>query len=218
MTLPSHPHDPMLHLDDSLTQTLIDDARALAALGWLLATSGNLSVRLSPDTFLITASGRHKGALTRDDLLVCDLSGAPTHPTPHKPSAETALHCAIYARFSEAKAVYHVHDPFAALISQRDEALGQTTWQGVEMIKALGFWEQDARVSLPILPNPAHIPALAEHVIAHLGQREPEHAPGVNILRHGVYAWGESPFAARRHIEAIGYLCRYSWELGRAAR
>jgi methylthioribulose-1-phosphate dehydratase len=205
-------------MQDALIQTLRDDAHALAQLGWLLATSGNLSARLSDSTFLITASGKHKGALTADDFLVCDLDGQPTHPTPHKPSAETALHCAIYARIPEARAVYHVHDPFAALVSQRDVAAGATAWRDVEMVKALGFWEQDAQVLLPILPNPAHIPALAQHVVDYLDHRRaPDHAPGVNILRHGVYAWGDTPFAARRHVEALGYLCRYSWELGRGA-
>jgi methylthioribulose-1-phosphate dehydratase len=203
-------------MQHDLIHTLREDARALASLGWLLATSGNLSARLSPDTFLITASGRHKAALTEHDFIVCDLDGKPTHPTPHKPSAETSLHCAIYAHLPDAQAVYHVHDPYAALVSDRDQEAGQTVWQDIEMIKALGFWEQDAQTRLPILPNPAHIPALCAHVTDYLAHhRGADHAPGVNILRHGVYAWGDSPFAARRHIEAIGYLCRYSWERGK---
>lgn len=200
-------------MEDPLRDTLARDAADLYALGWLLGTSGNLSARLGPDRFVITASGRHKGRLGPGDFVVCDLDGAP-RPGDPKPSAETLLHCAIYARLPDVGAVYHVHDPHAALCSGRDEATGHTTLHDVEMIKALGVWDDGATVHVPIIPNPAHIPSLAEHLIAHLDSGDLT-VPAVNVLRHGTYAWGADPFAAMRHTEALGYLFRYAWELGR---
>ncbi len=199
-------------MDDTLRDTLARDAADLYAFGWLLGTSGNLSARLDADHFVITASGRHKGRLGRDDFVVCDLNGTP-RPGDPRPSAETSLHCAIYSRLPGVGAVYHVHDPHAALCSDRDAALGHTPLDDVEMIKALGIWDDGARVQVPIIPNPAHIPTLTEHLVEHLDAGNLI-VPAVNVLRHGTYAWGKDPFGAMRHTEALGYLFRYAWELG----
>lgn len=192
-------------------QQMIADARAFYAFGWLLGTSGNLSVRLSADSFLITASGRDKGHLTPADFLVCGLDGQPLDAAEtRRPSAETALHCEIYDAFADAGAVYHVHEPYAALCSDRDAAAGASVIEDVEMIKGLDIWDED-RVSIPIVENFRDIPQLARATRARLGGR----APAVNILRHGFYAWGVDAFAAKRHVESLAYLYRYSWERSR---
>lgn len=190
---------------------LIADARTFYEFGWLLGTSGNLSVRSGADEFRITASGRDKGRLTWDDFLTCDLFGSPTGDETGRPSAETLVHCVIYDELEDARAVYHVHEPYAALCSNRDEALGSTRFRDLEMIKGLDIWDVD-EVDVPIVPNYRDIPELAEAIREHVHGR----APAVNIVRHGFYAWGKSPFEAKRHVETLAYLYRYSWENWRA--
>ena len=64
--------------------------RELYGRGWLPATSGNLSVRLGPDSCAITVSGCDKGRLTADDIMRVDLAGEPL--SSGRPSAETLLH------------------------------------------------------------------------------------------------------------------------------
>ncbi|MEM1350659.1 MAG: methylthioribulose 1-phosphate dehydratase [Myxococcota bacterium] len=197
--------------------SIITDAREFASRGWLLGTCGNLSARTSPDQFIVTASGRDKGRLTPDDFILCDLDAQPLgEPVPGlKPSAETLLHAAIYRRFPDVGAVYHVHDVHAALCSHRDEALGHTALADVEMIKGLGVWDEGAAIQIPILANPAHIPELAMLVEAFLAQRgDSASVPAVNILRHGTYAWGADCFAAKRHTDSLGYLFEYAWKVG----
>ena len=195
-------------------------ARSFYQHGWLMGTSGNLSVRHSPTTFLITASGKDKGDLGPDDFLLCDLDATPVHATSLKPSAETLLHGVIYAHDPAAGAIYHTHDPFAALCSARDAAQGYTPLTDVEMIKGLDLWDEGATVHIPILPNPADLRQLAALVREHLQRRQPGrfHAPCVNILRHGVYAWGRSPHEAKRHMESLAYLLHYAWQWGLWAR
>jgi methylthioribulose-1-phosphate dehydratase len=196
--------------------TLSRDAAVFFDHGWLYATSGNLSVRRDAGSFLITGSGKHKGELTDSDFLLCNLDGQPAEETALRPSAETKTHCAIYARFPNAQAVYHVPEPFAALCSHRDEASGGTTLERVEMIKALGIWEEDANITIPALPNPADLDELAHGVATHLDSEAfDDRVPAVNLVRHGFYAWGDSTFAARRHVEALAYLFQYSWEVAR---
>lgn len=202
--------------------TMIRDARCFYEHGWLLGTSGNLSVRLSPTSFVITASGRDKGRLGPDDFLARDLTDlaapAPAPADPNlKPSAEECIHQAIYARLPAAGAVYHVHEPYAAFCSERDGDLGATLMASAEMIKGLGIWEPGARVRVPIFKNHAHVPDIAREVDAHLRDPANHRIPGVNIRNHGYYAWGATPFEAKRHVETFAYLFRYSWELGNGA-
>lgn len=196
-----------------MIDTLIEDARAFYQHGWLLGTSGNLSCRVDEERFVITASGRDKGRLGPEDFLLCGLDGRAAEETKLRPSAETLVHCVVYERFPHVGAVYHAHEPHAALCSARDHRLGATELSRVEMIKGFDIWDPDAIIRVPILPNHAHIPTLAEAIREHLaGDRGRWPVPCVNILRHGLYVWGKTPFEARRHLETAAYLMRYSWE------
>lgn len=196
---------------------MVHAAQAFYGHGWLMGTSGNLSARMADeDTFLITASGKDKGALTLDDFLVCDLTGKPAEETPHRPSAETLVHCVIYRLFPEVKSIYHVHQVQAALCSARDQERKETRFSGLEMIKGLDVWEEGADIAVPILDNLHDIPALARSIEEYLvSSRFDPRVPGVNIYNHGIYAWGKSTAAAKRHIETFGYLYQYSWEFSR---
>jgi methylthioribulose-1-phosphate dehydratase len=197
----------------SAARTMCEDARAFYEFGWLLGTSGNLSVRRDPDSFLISASGKDKGRLGEGDFLLCDMAGHPIEETSLRPSAETLVHCVIYRRFADAGAVYHVHEPYAALCSARDMERGATLFRDLEMIKGFDIWEENAAVEAPIVANHFEIPRLADAIdellAAGMGR-----LPGVTIHNHGIYAWGKTAFEAKRHVETFAYLYRYSWEWG----
>ncbi|MGH8089932.1 MAG: class II aldolase/adducin family protein, partial [Rudaea sp.] len=51
--------------------------RKLGAQGLTPATSSNFSMRLDPAHIAVTISGRDKGALTADDVMVADMHGQP---------------------------------------------------------------------------------------------------------------------------------------------
>lgn len=192
-------------------RTMCADARAFYEFGWLFGTSGNLSVRRGADDFLITASGKDKGRLTEDDFLFCDLAGVAVEPTQHRPSAETLVHCVIYRRFADAGAVYHVHEPHAALCSARDREHGSTRFADLEMIKGFDIWEEGVAVEATIVPNHFDIPTLAAAIDDAITSAD-NRLPGVTICNHGIYAWGRNAFEAKRHVETFAYLYRYSWE------
>lgn len=214
MTYPTREH---------ATQMMVRDARAFYEQGWLLGTSGNLSVKIDDERFLITASGRDKGRLTPEDFLVCSVEGESAagqlsgDGAEIKPSAETSIHQAIYAKIPDAGAVYHVHEPYSAFCSERDSYVGATIMAGAEMIKGLGIWDENPRVRIPIFENHFEVPRIARDVGRHLEDPAKLKVPGVNIRSHGYYAWGRGPFEARRHVETFAYLFRYSWELGNGA-
>lgn len=177
--------------------------------GWMLATSGNLSSRVSSG-FTITASARHKGELSAHDFSVCDEEGHPLPGQP-KPSAEASIHAVLYRLLPDVGAVYHVHHPGAALCAARDARLGASRFEHLEMLKALGFEAEDGPVDIPIFTNHPRVADIAHEVASYLRRATAPAPPAVNILGHGFYAWGRDVDAARRHIEALCYLYDYSW-------
>lgn len=184
-----------------------------AARGWFMATGGNLSVRIgdyAPDqfTFAITASGKDKAVNTPEDYLIVDQDGKPTEPTNLKPSAETSIHCEIY-RLTGAKAIFHVHTVYNNLASAIYSERGSIPVKAVELIKALNIWEQDAEIEIPILPNYADVPKIVPLIESRIVPR----IPGIVLDKHGIYAWGDSVFAAKRHLEAFEYLFEYVYRL-----
>lgn len=185
-----------------------------AKRGWFPATSGNLSVRVKvpdgePALIAVTASGKDKSAHTPEDFLLVDLEGKPAFPTRQKPSAETLVHTEIYQKINYCRSIFHVHTVANNLISELYGDQGHVTFSGHEIIKAFNIWEEGAEIKLPIVPNYAHIPALAKAVGEVLDPR----VPGVLIRNHGIYAWGDSIFAAKRHLEAFEFLFEYQVKL-----
>jgi len=190
------------------------DAKAIfAARGWFPATSGNLSVRAGDAsqeafTFAITASGKDKSVSTPEDFLLVDEQGRPTEKTALKPSAETLIHCEIY-KATDAGAIFHVHTVYNNIVSELYAEQGHIPVQGVELIKAFNIWEENAKIQIPILPNYADIPRIAELVKDAIVPR----VPGVILRGHGIYAWGRDAFEAKRHLEAFEFLFEYVYKM-----
>jgi methylthioribulose-1-phosphate dehydratase len=75
--------------------------RRLYGNGWMPGTSGNVSVR-SAAAVLISASGRGKGTMeAADTVLVDTVDGLPLPGESGRPSAETAIHLAVYRQRPE---------------------------------------------------------------------------------------------------------------------
>ncbi|TVY09568.1 methylthioribulose 1-phosphate dehydratase [Paenibacillus cremeus] len=185
----------------------------LAERGWFPGTSGNLSIRtgeFSKDefAFAITASGKDKSVNTPSDYLLVDQNGKPIEATGLKPSAETLIHCEIY-RATGCGAIFHVHTVFNALASELYWERGSIPVDGVELIKAFNIWEEEAQIEIPILPNYADIPRIAELVEGAIQPR----IPGIMLRKHGIYAWGANAFEAKRHLEAFEFLFEYVYRL-----
>jgi len=185
----------------------------LAARNWFPATSGNLSIRVgefNPDqfTFAITASGKDKSVNTPSDFLLVNEKGQPTDETSLKPSAETLIHCEIY-KATGCGAIFHVHTVFNNLVSELFWERKSIPVDGVELIKAFNIWDEEAQIEIPILPNYADIPRIAELVQGAIVPR----VPGIMLRKHGIYAWGANSFEAKRNLEAFEYLFEYVYRL-----
>lgn len=194
-------------------QTIADNARELAALGWTPATSSNFSMRLDDRHAAVTVSGRDKGRLGADDIMVVDFDNRPV-ATEARPSAETALHTQIYRRFPTVGAVLHTHSRAQSVASRLFAGAGTVRFEGWELQKAIsGYSTHESVLDLPVFPNTQDMAELVARIDAWLDAGKPLH--GYLIDGHGIYAWGIDMAEARRHLEAFEFLLNCELDLRR---
>lgn len=196
-------------VEQNHTKALRQLATDLAGKGWLPATSGNLSLKVSeqPLTIAVTRSGADKQALQDEDVLLVDTNQQPLQPTSFKPSAETVVHTALYNAL-QCGAVLHVHTMHNNLLSELDFHQGYARFTEHELLKALNHWEVKASIDVPIVENFHDIPQLATAV----RNAVKESVPGVLVRRHGIYVWGKNAEEAKRFLEAFEFLFEYEFK------
>jgi methylthioribulose-1-phosphate dehydratase len=196
----------------------IDHLRAIGAefhqRGWSLGTSSNYSVVLSRDPLelLVTASGKDKSALSRDDFVRVDPTGRVCDGSDRRSSAETLLHCTIAELVPTVGAVLHTHSVWGTILSRADLTAGSLRIDGYEMLKGLeGITTHATHEDVPIFANTQDMQELAAAIRARFAGidfiapgRPPVH--GFLIAGHGLYTWGRDLAEARRQIEIFEFL------------
>ena len=191
---------------------IVANTRELSALGWTPATSSNFSMRLDDRHAAITVSGRDKGRLGPDDIMVVDFEGRPV-ATSHRPSAETLLHTQLYARYPEIGCVLHTHSHVQTVASRLYASQGHVHLEGYELLKAFhGNHTHEMAIDVPVLANTQDMDELAGWVETLLDQQP---MWGYLINGHGLYAWGKDMAEARRHLEAFEFLLSCELDLRR---
>jgi methylthioribulose-1-phosphate dehydratase len=181
-------------------ETIVAAGRRLDARGLAPATSGNYSVRLSDGRIAVTVSGRHKGRLTPDDVMVVNADGVALENK--KPSAETGLHTQLYRRYPHVNAILHVHTVCVVTLTRYLPRAEQLVLRDYEMLKAFpGITTHEAVVAIPVFENSQDIPALSRKVDQRLRDE-----PAYLIRGHGAYAWGTDMDEAERVVEALEHL------------
>jgi len=194
-------------------QAIAAAGRKLGAQGLTPATSSNFSMRLDGAHAAVTISGRDKGALSPDDVMVVDMEGNAVG-TSARPSAETLLHTHIYRRFADAYAVLHTHSRAQTVASRLYAPAGVMRIAGYELLKVFaGQTTHETYIDIPVFPNTQHMPELVERVNAWIRADKPLY--GYLIDGHGIYAWGRDMTEAERHIEAFEFLIGCELDLRR---
>jgi L-fuculose-phosphate aldolase len=101
-------------------ELLVQYARLMYERKYTIASEGNISIRSSRNTLIITPSNLIKQFLTVDDLVEIDTGGNLVSGN-RSPSSERFTHCAIYAQNPSTQAVIHAHPTFAILATVMDE-------------------------------------------------------------------------------------------------
>ena len=189
----------------TLARDLAAAGRDFYERGWMLGTSGNLSVVAGsePLRLAITRSGANKGALTPEHILQIDALGEVTRGD-GRPSDETRLHLTV-VRVRGAGAVLHTHSVWSTLLSEAFAPEGRLLIEGFEMLKGLsGVRTHEHCEELPVIDNSQDMEALSRS-FAEVLEKCPD-AHGVLLRRHGLYTWGRDLDEARRHVEILEFL------------
>lgn len=168
-------------------------------------------MRLDDAHAAVTISGRDKGKLGVNDIMVVDLDGNAVG-TDARPSAETALHTQVYRRFPHAGAVLHTHSRAQSVASRLFAGRGVVRFEGWELQKAIsGYTTHESVLELPVFPNTQDMAGLVRDVDAWIDSGKPLH--GYLIDGHGIYTWGKDMPETRRHLEALQFLLECELDL-----
>jgi methylthioribulose-1-phosphate dehydratase len=187
-------------------EALVAAGRFLASQGWAPSTSGNYSARLGENQVAITVSGRFKGQLTPQDIMVVDTAGQPLTQG-QTSSAETLLHTSLYQADPALGAVLHTHSVNCVSLSRWLLKRGKDTlWlTNYELLKALpGITTHDGEVAIPIVANSQDMVSLSQIVLQRLQSLQTP--VGYLIAGHGLYAWGATVPQALMATEALEVL------------
>jgi ribulose-5-phosphate 4-epimerase/fuculose-1-phosphate aldolase len=175
---------------DSIKQHIVDTAQRLTQKGYLMATGGNLSIRVAGHSaFAITPSNFDYMKMTPADICVLDfelkmLEGA------RKPSVESAMHAAIYQVRPDVNAVVHTHQVYAstlALINASIPALFD------EQTRFLGR-------SVNIIPYaPSGTGLLKNRIARHVRDRNNAYI----MQNHGALCFGPDVERAEHNVEIL---------------
>ena len=96
---------------------IVETAQTLVKKGYLMATGGNLSLRIpGQDAFAITPSNYDYFKMTAEDVCVLDLELS-TKEGHLKPSVEAAMHAAVYQVRPDVNAIIHTHQAYVSALT-----------------------------------------------------------------------------------------------------
>lgn len=167
--------------------------RRLYERGLVAGPDGNVSVRLSDGSILVTPSGMSKVDVEPGDLVVVDASGLVLDGH-RRPSSELALHLRAYNRRSDVRAVVHAHPPVATGFSVAGESLELPVLP--EVILQMG--------SVPLVPyvTPG-TEALADCCGPYIDRYD-----AFLMANHGATALGATLDAAHQRMESLEHAAK----------
>jgi L-ribulose-5-phosphate 4-epimerase len=175
---------------DSAKQEVVATAQDLTRKGYLMATGGNLSLRIANmDAFAITPSNYDYMKMTPDDVCVLDFEMNPIEGT-RKPSVESAMHAGIYLARPDVHAVVHTHQVYASAL-----ALMRTAIPGLfdEQVRFLGR-------EVALIPYaPSGTGMLKNTIVRHVR----DHNNAYLMQNHGALCFGHDLERAAHNVEVL---------------
>ncbi|MCF8414499.1 MAG: class II aldolase/adducin family protein [Melioribacteraceae bacterium] len=161
--------------------------------GYVAAFDGNLSIRVGSNRILITPSGKNKGEIKPDDLLLIDLSGN-TIEGDGEPSTESKIHLFGYKYRPEVNAIVHAHPIFATAFATIGESLNKPVFP--EVVLTLG------KVPLCKYATPS-TEQVTDSMQSHI-----EYAWAFLLENHGAVSFGKSIMDAFYKMEKLEHACK----------
>jgi L-fuculose-phosphate aldolase len=179
--------------EDQLRLELVRFGKWLYRLGFTPGTSGNLSVRLTPETLLVTPTGMSKRLMRPDDMVIVDLRGRYVSGT-RKVTSEVGMHLAVYHQRHDVEAVVHSHPAVATAFACAGLALDEMLCQ-------------EAAMTLGAVPLAGYATTGTPEVAASLAPFL-DHHDAILMANHGVVSYGATLMDAFLKMETVEHLAK----------
>jgi L-ribulose-5-phosphate 4-epimerase len=175
---------------DSAKDLIVTTAQKLVAKGYLMATGGNLSVRISGQAaFAITPSNYDYMKMKPNDVCVLTLD-LKILEGKLKPSVESAMHAAIYQVRPDVNAIVHTHQVYASALT-------------LIRMPIPALFDEQARFlgrSVEIIPyKPSGTNGLASSIAKHVR----DHNNAYMMQNHGALVFGHDMERAVHNVEIL---------------
>lgn len=175
---------------DLYKQQVVDTAQDLTRKGFLMATGGNLSVRIAGQNALaVTPSDFDYLKMTPDDICILDFELNVIEGN-LKPSVEAGMHAAIYQVRPDVNAIVHTHQVYASALT---------------LIKAPipALFDEQARFlgrSVEIIPYAPSGTGLLKNAVA---KHVKNHNNAFMMQNHGALVFGTDMERAVHNVEIL---------------
>ena len=163
---------------------------------------GNLSIRISENEILTTATKTVKGKITAEDLVMVNLDGKKLKGQKN-PSSELEMHLTIYKHRTDVNAVVHCHPTYSTAFALARKPLDECLIP--EVITVLG--------SIPVAeyatPGTDELP---KSLIPHL-----QNSAAILMANHGAVTFGTDIYDAyykMEKLEHFAHITFLSYQLG----
>jgi len=175
---------------DTEKQLIVETAHELVHKGYLMATGGNLSLRIpGQNAFAITPSNYDYMKMTAEDVCMLDfeLNMLEGHL---KPSVEAAMHGAVYQVRTDVNAIVHTHQVYTSALT---------------LIKAPipSLFDEQARFlgrSVDIIPYAPSGTSFLKNIIA---KHVKNHNNAFMMQNHGALVFGHDMERAVHNVEIL---------------
>lgn len=154
--------------------------------GLMIRTWGNVSVRVSEDSFVISPSGRDFAGLTSDEIVKVNIKDG-SYESGKVPSSEYLLHLITYKVHPEAQCVIHTHQPVASAIS----VLG-IDFEDIKQYIPEGM-TRDVNILGSKIPTIQYEMAGSKEAMKAVGKawKKNPYSAALLMRNHGALVWGE---------------------------
>ena len=181
--------------EDEHRRDICTAGRWIHSRSFVVATDGNISVRLDSQRILTSPTGMSKGMMEPDDLVITDLRGRKLAGR-REASSELAMHLLIYNRRPEVFSVLHAHPPTATAHAAAQIPLNKALLS--ELIIALGC--------IPVAPYGT--PGTQE--LSDALEPMVQHYDAILLANHGVVTCGPDLLTAFFRMETLEHFAQVS--------
>src|SRR3954451_24634386 len=180
-------------MDESSARKLICEiGKLMYERSYVVASDGNVSIRLDEDRVLATPTMTCKGRMTEESLAITDMDGKPL--SDKRASSELAMHLLIYKMRPDVKAVCHAHPPHGTAFAVAGLAIDKPILS--EVILTLGC------VPLTDYGTPS-TDELTEAMRPFV-----KHHNALLMANHGAVAYGENLWQAFDRLETLEHTAK----------